>query len=357
MDKTQTWTHWASPTPVPKSAPAAAQQVTDDTRRMIAQRLLQLATIEDVVRDLVQQGFSEDTARAEIAQATRHPYLLAGMGLATKLKKREWILENYRKLDDLSLTSGIVERRHRLSQDEFLQNYYTTNRPVVITGMMDDWAAMKKWTPAYLRERYGHLTVEVQANRNADRNYETNMQLLKRDMLFADFLDLITAAGATNDVYMTANNTSKNSETLQEMWDDIDGLPEYLDTNRPERGFLWIGPTGTITPLHHDLTNNFMAQVVGRKHVKIISACHAAYVYNHLHCYSEVDMTDIDYERFPLMRDAKVLDVTLEPGEVLFLPIGCWHYVRGLDISITMSFINFRFDNDFSSYYKTYHEI
>jgi hypothetical protein len=293
----------------------------------------------------------------EVANAAMHPYLKAGMGLATKLKKRDWILDNYRRLDDESLTSGIVERKHCLSQDEFLQNYYSTNRPVVITGMMKGWTALQKWTPAYLRECYGHLTVEVQANRNADRNYETNMQLLKRDMLFAEFIHLITSAGATNDVYMTANNASRNSATLKELWNDIDGLPEYLDPNRPEKGFLWIGPAGTITPLHHDLTNNFMAQVLGRKHVKIISACHSAYVYNHLHCYSQVDMTDIDYDRFPLMRQAKVLDVTLEPGEILFLPVGCWHYVRGLDISITMSFINFRFNNDFSSHYETYHEI
>ena len=42
---------------------------------------------------------------------------------------------------------------------------------------------------------------------------------------------------------------------------------------------------------------------------------------------------------------------------MLFLPVGWWHYVRGLDITITMTFTNFVFDNDFYSFYSTYGEI
>jgi ribosomal protein L16 Arg81 hydroxylase len=122
-------------------------------------------------------------------------------------------------------------------------------------------------------------------------------------------------------------------------------------------GFFWFGPAGTITPLHHDLTNNFMAQVRGRKHIKLISAFNLPYVYNNLHCYSQVDMTNIDYARFPLLRNARIMDVILEPGELLFLPVGCWHYVKGLDMSITMTFTHFRFNNDFHSFYDTYHQI
>jgi hypothetical protein len=44
----------------------------------------------------------------------------------------------------------------------------------------------------------------------------------------------------------------------------------------------------------------------------------------------------------------------LNPGEILFLPIGCLHFVQGVDISVTVSFTNFIFDNDFASCYTTY---
>ncbi len=45
------------------------------------------------------------------------------------------------------------------------------------------------------------------------------------------------------------------------------------------------------------------------------------------------------------------------PGEILFLPIGCLHYVEGMEISVTISFTNFVFHNDFSSFYTTYHQV
>ena len=34
---------------------------------------------------------------------------------------------------------------------------------------------------------------------------------------------------------------------------------------------------------------------------------------------------------------------------LLFLPVGWWHYVKGLSISMTVTFTNFVFANDFSS--------
>jgi len=43
--------------------------------------------------------------------------------------------------------------------------------------------------------------------------------------------------------------------------------------------------------------------------------------------------------------------------DLLFLPVGWWHHVRGLEISITMTFTNFVFDNDFHSTYRTYQGI
>lgn len=78
---------------------------------------------------------------------------------------------------------------------------------------------------------------------------------------------------------------------------------------------------------------------------------------NRLRCYSKADGRAIDYERFPSMRYAHLIECTLAPGEFLFLPIGWWHYVEGLDASATMTFTNFLRSNDFSRPYAAYHEL
>jgi len=72
-------------------------------------------------------------------------------------------------------------------------------------------------------------------------------------------------------------------------------------------------------------------------------------LYNHRHVFSEI--TDIeapspDAERFPRIVEARAHEILLEPGEILFVPVGWWHQVKALDFSVTLTFTNFRWPND-----------
>ena len=139
--------------------------------------------------------------------ALRSPYLRGARRLKNRLAKRDWVLDIYCKLNRLQ--SNQIPRRHRLSRDEFLQEFYSQNRPVIITGMMDDWSALQKWNLAYFRQHFAEREVEVQFGRSQDRDYELNSIAHKKKMRFAEYLDLIETAGASNDFYITANNDSK----------------------------------------------------------------------------------------------------------------------------------------------------
>ena len=75
---------------------------------------------------------------------------------------------------------------------------------------------------------------------------------------------------------------------------------------------------------------------------------------NHLHCFSQVDGRATPAAPIPRLAEPQILEFLLNPGEILFLPIGCLHFVEGVDISVTVSFTNFVFDNDFTSFYTTY---
>jgi ribosomal protein L16 Arg81 hydroxylase len=64
-------------------------------------------------------------------------------------------------------------------------------------------------------------------------------------------------------------------------------------------------------------------------------------VYNHIGVFSEVDCEKPDLVRHPLYRYANKFVFDLNPGEALFIPVGWWHHVRALDVSISVSFTNF----------------
>ena len=129
-----------------------------------------------------------------------------------------------------------LPRRSRLGADDFLRQYYAANRPVIITDMLDDYAARQHWSLDWLAARFGERTVEVQCGRNADDDYELNSIAHKRAMRFADYIALLQAQGHSNDFYMTANNHSRNRTALAELWDDVPQLPEYLATRADGRG-------------------------------------------------------------------------------------------------------------------------
>jgi len=334
-------------------------------RRWIAENVLLRKEPFTIVEAMVGAGIDRGTAEHEVKMALDHPYVRAARQLRgapagqagnpeTRLEKRDWVLECYRRAAKQSTTHGTVPRVPKLSRQAFLDEHYALSRPVVMTGATHDWPAMTRWTLPELKRRFGDRLVAVQANRDSDANYEVNSDKLRKEMAFGDFVDLVESAGETNNFYMTANNAGMNNEVLRELWDDIVALPEYLRDEPANRGFFWFGPKGTVTPLHHDLTNNFMAQVRGRKLVRLVAPYELPAVYNDRHCYSSVNLDKIDYDRFPLFRGVSVIDVEIGPGDLLFLPVGWWHYVRGLETSITMTFTNFAFDNDFSSFYRTY---
>jgi len=327
--------------------------VNDEWRRWIAENIMIGQSPDSLLEAMESSGFSADESSTEIKAALESPYVKGSQLLRNRLQKRDWLLAVYRKINRLHPSSAEIERRHRLSREAFLREYYTTNRPVIITGMMDDWPALRKWNLDYFAQEFGDRDVEVQMGRTAGANYEIEREKYMSSIRFGEFVEMVRAAGETNDFYLTANNNSSNRKVLSELWDDIVQIPEYLQSDSPG-GFLWMGPPGTITPFHHDLTNNFMAQVIGRKRVKIAPSWDIPIMRNYLHCFSQVDGRVVPPTVRPPLDEPQILELILNPGEVLFLPIGCLHYVHGIEISVTVSFTNFIFDNDFSSFYSTY---
>jgi len=339
-------------------------KLIDDSWRkwMLTQKLLKFPDGE-IIHTLVHHGIdiriameelktlptdlSSETNNILIEQIEQLQFQLGAT--QTQLKNMELQLDFYSKLEKLSPFYGTIERRSHLSSQEFLEKYYTQNTPVILTDILARWPAMSLWTPEYFKQKYGQVLVEVQVNRNSNPKYELEKSKHKKVMPFAEYVDWVLTGGETNDYYMVATNENLFKAELKDLLKDIIPWPEYLDRSANScKPYLSFGPAGTITPLHYDPLNLFLAQIYGRKLVKMISPNQKHLVYNHASAYSEVDLNNIDYAKYPRFKDVNLIEIILNPGEVLFLPVTWWHYVKALEISISINLTNFIWPNNYN---------
>jgi LPS sulfotransferase NodH len=318
-------------------------------KQWIARNRLRKTPDEAIIEVLTRNGYSRELATAEVGRAASDPFLLAAAEEQQHLNKTVALLNIMQRLADLDSKAKVIEKRSNLSHDEFRDRYYAANRPVIITHLMGCWRAMTAWTPDYLKSTVGDQMVEIMSGREDDPRYELNPQKHRTMLRFADFIDMVYSGNVTNDYYMVANNTFFQRPGVQPLMQDIAIFPEFLDPTAAGRQcFLWFGPAGTVTPLHHDPCNILISQVIGRKRYRLIPTAQWQYVYNSVGVFSDVDCENPDLSRHPQFRDATIIDFVLEPGEVLFMPVGWWHHVRALDVSMSVSFTNFVFPNLFS---------
>ena len=57
-----------------------------------------------------------------------------------------------------------------------------------------------------------------------------------------------------------------------------------------------------------------------------------------LFCHSRVRCEREDFAEQPLAQQAVYTETILGPGDTLFIPSGCWHYVRSLTASVSVNF-------------------
>lgn len=335
--------------PAPRPQPIAPRSLDAGWLQWIAENRLRDCTPASMLETMAQAGLDRSECRHAISAIEANPVFLAARKVQQLQKKLDSVVANQQKLRQLDPNYGRVEKRPNISRSEFLERHVRGSRPLVLTGVARHWRAMKTWSPQDLRERFGHLQVEIQAERNADPNYEQNKLGHKRSVRLADFVDTVLAGGASNDYYLTANNEALRQPGFAPLLDDIGPLPEVCDrAELAERASFWFGPAGTVTPLHHDTIMLFHTQVVGRKRWRFISPLDTPKLYNHFDVYSPIDLDRPDLARYPLFRDVTVLDVIVEPGETVFLPLGWWHQVTALDVSLSFSYSNLALPNHYT---------
>lgn len=319
-----------------------------DLRAIVAEALLDGAPGHVIHARLIAAGASQGKADYELKRLAADPLFAAARKLSNRLAKRDWTLGIYARLDAMNdAAAEPIPTVHAIDPATFFRDYYYTNRPVKLTGLVDHWPALARWDYDYLEQQVGDAVVELQGQRTAGDDYELAKDRHKRHVRMADVLGLLRGGQASNDYYVTAYNDTTNKQTLAPLWDDL-GPVSILRASGGRDGFFWMGPKGTLTPFHHDLTNNLLVQVAGRKRVRMVPSWEVPRMANMRHCFSERQPADWDTGGAGLPR---MIECTIDRGEAIFLPIGWWHHVEALDATISMSFTNFAADNNFTGDY------
>lgn len=228
-----------------------------------------------------------------------------------------------------------IESVQALGPRRFEREFIRARRPVVLTRQMEGWGALH-WTPQGLKQRTPSPLLQFQEG-NMEQE-ETRLGHVD----FHDYLDEITAPERDpQSIQKRYVAQFELLETFPQLRADL-RFAELLPPRRLLYCFGWVGPSGTVTGLHKDDSNNFLAQLYGSKQVVLFSPADEPYLYpSRKYDYgarlSQVDLEAHDATRHPLFTRARREELILQPGEMLLIPVGWWHHVRSLSASISVS--------------------
>jgi hypothetical protein len=261
------------------------------------------------------------------------------------------------------MTQSVV-RREGMSQWRFVRDYLWTNRPVVVTAALKDWVGLTKWNTAFFQSKLGHEPVCLQG----DTFNPT------RTISFAEFLETVATyeelpASAPQFLeelsYVRRRSWSETQQTtlhtlIEKDWSRPNFLPSsmYLwprdllssspNLHRYPAFGVYISPRGAVTGLHVDpkRSSAVLCQIGGKKQGFLFPPGNTNPMQNKMLTSAPARRArkiDVLHGRSPDYHGMKAIRFDLQPGEVLYIPMGWAHevFTTSTSISLTYNFIHF----------------
>ncbi|MEH2296106.1 cupin-like domain-containing protein [Nostoc sp.] len=224
----------------------------------------------------------------------------------------------------------VVERRSNLLYDEFVKEYASVGKPVIITDVIKDWQATTKWTLDFFKSECGSIECFVKEDKDE----------IEGLMTIADYIDYINIGNSDRRFYL-ANWFISNHPQLLEDYKEPIYFPNWLQRlprkllkkyglDNPE---LFIGHKDTSIGLHKDPSNGsaWLGMISGRKQIVLFTPDQEQLLYS-----GKVDVFNPNLKNFPLYAKTNSIEVILEAGEILYIPPNWWHHVKNLENTIAV---------------------
>lgn len=224
----------------------------------------------------------------------------------------------------------IVEQ---ITKEEFVTNYLKTQKPVVVKQFSKDWPAFEKWNLEYMKEVAGDIEVPLHDSRPIEaKNFNKPHAYMKMDA----YVDLLKEKPTDFRIFLW--NILKVVPSLQKDFEFPDLGISFLKSLPT----LFFGGFNSYTYMHYDidLANIFHFHFEGKKQCILFDQEQSKYLYklpNTLRTHSDIDFSNPDLEKWPLLKKAKGHIANLEHGDMLYIPEGYWHYMKYITPGFSMS--------------------
>jgi hypothetical protein len=218
--------------------------------------------------------------------------------------------------------------------------------PFIIKGGAMDLDAFKKWNDEYLRKIIGNKDFMVEKSySNIFSPDDPNSKAGRVSMNFNKF-----SKKYIHNKFEKGNKTHLNYYFAEVEVPKIlrkDLRNPYLKAfERPAKEInMFLGVGGNVTRTHYDSYENFYFLLDGSKEISLISPYFNKYLYipkekkGEDSNYLNVNVDNIDYKKYPLMKKVKILSFKLEKGDMLYIPYNWWHFVKsGMSRNLAVSF-------------------
>ncbi|KAK8002544.1 hypothetical protein PG989_002263 [Apiospora arundinis] len=184
------------------------------------------------------------------------------------------------------LNSSVIEELDEEPSPLEFMRYVARNTPFVVRGGAHDWQATKTWDVQYLTHflRDHHVNVAVTPLGNADaptldeRGNTVFAKPHEEDQSFPDFIEYLTKQETDPEFqgseirYAQTQNDNLRHE-YRALFSQVQRSVPFARIalqQDPDAINLWIGNSRSVTALHRDNYENVYVQVAGRKHFVLL---------------------------------------------------------------------------------------
>ncbi|KAF9595424.1 hypothetical protein IFM89_000342 [Coptis chinensis] len=231
-----------------------------------------------------------------------------------------------------------IERRSGISVDEFILNFEEPNKPVLLEGCLNNWAALEKWDRDYLIKVCGDVAFSVGPVEMKLKEYFRYADGAKEERLLYLF-------------------DPKFAEKVPQLGSDYK-VPSYfredlfsvLGNERPDYRWVIMGPAGSGSSFHIDpnSTSAWNGVIKGSKKWVLFPpdvippGVHPSPDGAEVACPVSIIEWFMNFYGATKTWKQRPVECVCKAGEVIFVPNGWWHLVINLEesIAITQNYVS-----------------